>query len=296
MSGCKRPCLQRHGIFFSPQEICNNLRCNRMNGTPISEKPSSSSDSEDGFFLNSDCTSSRSSCASVGGQGVQTIQLCTTTPVSATTPESGVENTSTCHGLVSLELLPEGILERIYGFCPECVILHLSVSKRFAQQLPFADAVCIRPKLAARQVFVVPHYGGRSHPSFQTTALCVPHWSAPPVDAWTDARRLQPLGYNHKDYPEGAAMSKEDASTTALPLPTHPLALARFKGRVHLHVDDARWERMSPVILSAVTGAKPWIYHLDPLYRYRASLKFIRSRRSTTLLPPSLVFCPLCSV
>jgi hypothetical protein len=95
------------------------------------------------------------------------------------------------------------------------------VSKRFAQQLPFADAVCIRPKLAARQVFVVPHYGGRSHPSFQ-----------------------------------GAAMSKEDASTTVLPLPTHPLALARFKGRVHLHVDDARWERMSPVILSAVKGAK----------------------------------------
>ena len=278
-----------------------------MNGAAICEKTSESSESEDGFFLNSDCTSSRSSCASVGGQGVQTMQLCATTPVS--TPESGVENTSTCNGLVSLELLPEGILERIYGFCPECVILHLSVSKRFAQQLPFADAVCIRPKLAARQVFVVPHYGGRSHPSIessarggtaQTTAICVPHWSAPPVDAWTDARRLQPLGYNHKDYPEGAAMSKEDASTTALPLPTHPLALARFKGRVHLHVDDARWERMSPVILSAVTGTKfvlvpllhvsSYILLIPPmllLQQHTAGLTSPRSCSRTPTWPPT---------
>ena len=162
-------------------------------------------------FLNSSCTSSVGSSGS-GGSSASQAPARSPLGVGTTSPHGAAEK-------VSLATLPDGVLERIYSFCPCSVVAHLAVCSRFNQQLVYADAVWLRPKVAASRPFLVSYAGGRSHPVVEpnqgapnwslSTAevpqlawgpganlppLIQPHWSAPPADTYT-------APYHHKDYP-----------------------------------------------------------------------------------------------
>jgi hypothetical protein len=173
----------------------------------MSDREAPCIDSGSEGFLNSSCTSS------VGSGSAS--------PPPASLSPSGAGTTSTQGAAeqVSLATLPDGVLERIYSFCPRSVVTHLAVCSRFNQHLVYAEAVWLRPKVARSRPFVVSYAGGRSHPVVEpnqgapnwslSTAevpqlawgpganlppLIQPHWSAPPADTYT-------APYHHKDYP-----------------------------------------------------------------------------------------------
>jgi hypothetical protein len=167
---------------------------------------------------------------------------------------------------VGLATLPDGVLERIYGFCPGHVVAHLAVCKRFLQHLPYADQVWLRPKLdAARRLFEAPaslsapsameggaHSGAAEpHGGGPPTPLCQPHWSAPPPETYAERcvrqARKEIVKYGHKDYPElqrAGAVSREDDRQLR---PLTSSTLAKFKGRVQLHLEDERSSLLLPV-------------------------------------------------
>lgn len=159
-------------------------------------------------FLNSSCTSSVGSSGSGGSASPAPARW----GAGTTSPKVAAEQ-------VSLATLPDGVLERIYSFCPRSVVAHLAVCSRFNQHLVYAEAVWLRPKVAASRPFVVSYAGGRSHPVVESNQgapnwslstaevpqlawgpganlppLIQPHWSAPPADTYT-------APYHHKDYP-----------------------------------------------------------------------------------------------
>ena len=170
-------------------------------------------DSDSEGFLNSSCTSSSSGeSGSLMAGGDAAMAAGALTAAAQRDQGSAAER-------ASLETLPDGVLERIYSFCPHSVVAHLPVCRRFCQHLVYAESVWLRPKVGAKQPFVVPYAGGRSHPAVEPNRgapnwslptaeapganrppLCQPHWSAPPAHTYTET-------YHHKDYPGDSSVS-----------------------------------------------------------------------------------------
>ena len=268
-----------------------------------------SSSSEEGF-LNSSCTTTSSSAQNSSS--------------SASPSRSIVERAMNDETELNITSLPDGVLERIYGFCPHFVVAHLSVCKRFLQHLPFAEAVWLRPKMGAKRGYFVPSAGGRSHPAVETRSgapnwalassietsgsshpppLCQPHWSAPPAHTYT-------ASYHHKDYPGDSTVStaylggvnryssgpvSECANVSAVALPS-PHALAQFKGKVLLHMEDERWVRMSACVYEAVVDLK-WS-HLDSLLLSSADLSCRMTEAAGACVPraPNVALGQLCAI
>merc|ERR1719163_2180369 len=123
-----------------------------------------SSSSEQGF-LNSSCTSSTGSRgAAPSPNGARQWRPDAPWPrdvsgdrASEIDPYSSEESFQ-CDALASAGLgqsinlagLPDGMLERIYGFCPHYVVPHLSVCRRFDAALRHADTVWLCPQANAR--------------------------------------------------------------------------------------------------------------------------------------------------